>query len=106
MIKLRNDLDSQTNALRYIYILIRNIPETDEDNLHKHVKTVVSHVAPSVKNWSNPMRLGPKSSKGSRPIRVKMASIEDRDLVIKNRGKAYGIKILEFHPVITDWIQA
>jgi predicted NAD-dependent protein-ADP-ribosyltransferase YbiA (DUF1768 family) len=104
MIKLRNDLDSQTNALRYIYILIRNIPETDEDNLHKHVKTVVSHVAPSVKNWSNPMRLGPKSSKGSRPIRVKMASIEDRDLVIKNRGKAYGIKILEFHPVITDWI--
>lgn len=104
MIKLRSDLDNQTNALRYIYILIRNIPETEEDKLHDHVKTVISHVAPSVKKWFNPIRLGPKSSKGDRPIRVKMAAMEDRDLVIKNRGKAYGLKLLEKQPVITDWI--
>ena len=63
MIKLRSDLDNQTNALRYIYILIRNIPETEEDKLHDHVKTVISHVAPSVNKWFNPIRLGPKSSK-------------------------------------------
>lgn len=103
--KLRNDVERQNNALRYNYILIRNVPEKNDNNpgaLHNYVSEVLSHVAPSVQ-WKGQTRLGPKSDK-DRPIKVKMCTSEDRDLVIKGRKKSYDIKILEKTPVITDWI--